>query len=205
VRRVLLPALAAVLLLPSAAAAQAPGAPANPPPALRLWIVAGPGFSAARAGCATCDGDGVYATSYSFLVDAGLRVNPRVDVGIELFWVSLDVDGTEAVRTTFLMGVAQFRPWVDKGLFLRAAMGLGIAGNGLYSPIGPPLAPPYTTNALGIAYGVGWEFKVAGRWSIEIHGLHHVAALGELITTSGTSVKNVVGNYWTVGTALVIR
>ncbi len=204
--RGLLAAWAAALLLPAAAYAQTPApAPASPPAPYRVWIVAGPGFSAARAGCPKCDEDGVYANSYSFLVDAGLSVNQRVDVGIELAWVNLDVDGSSHIRTTFILGVAQFRPWVDRGLFLRAGMGLGIAGNGLFSPIGPPLAPPYTTNALGIVYGVGWEFKVARRWGIQVHGLHHVAALGELTTVDGTRIKNVVGNYWTVGGAVVIR
>jgi hypothetical protein len=206
-RRTGLAACLCALLLPAAALAQAPAAqsPAAPTSDSRVWIVAGAGFAAARAGCPTCDSEGVYTTSRSFLVDAGMRINPRVDAGIELFWVSLKVDGTAPIQTTFLLGLAQFRPWVDHGLFLRAGMGIGIAGNGLYNPIGPPLAPPFTTNALGIAYGVGWEFRLARHWGVQVHGMQHVAALGELTTTAGTSVKNVVGNYWTVGGAVVIR
>lgn len=204
-RRVALAAWVCGLLLPTSALAQTPAAATGPAPGSRVWIVAGAGFAAARAGCPTCDREGVYTTSHSFLIDAGMRINPRVDAGIELFWVSLDVDGTAPIRTTFLLGVAQFRPWVDHGLFLRAGMGIGIAGNGLFNPIGPPLAPPYTTNALAIAYGIGWEFTVARHWGIQVHGMQHVAALGELTTTAGTSVKNVVGNYWTVGAAVVIR
>ena len=210
-RRAALAAGLCALLWPAAALAQAPAqtpspqATAAPTPGSRVWIVAGAGFAAARAGCATCDRDGVYTTSQSFLVDAGMRVNPRMDAGIELYWVGLDVDGTSHIRTTFLLGVAQFYPWVDHGLFLRAGMGIGIAGNGLYNPIGPPLAPPYTTNALAVAFGVGWEFKATPRWGVQVHGMQHVAALGELTTTTGASVKNVVGNYWTVGVAVVIR
>jgi hypothetical protein len=205
-KRAVLAAWVFALLAPAPAAAQTPAqAPASPAPTSGVWIVAGAGFAAARAGCATCAREGIYTTSRSFLIDAGLRVNPRVDVGVELFWVSLDVDGTEPIRTTFLLALTQFRPWVDHGLFLRAGMGLGIAGNGLYNPIGPPLAPPYTTNALAIAYGVGWEFPLGRHWGIQVHGMQHVAALGELTTTAGTTVKNVVGNYWTVGAAVVIR
>ena len=202
--RMLIAAFGSVLLSASTAAAQT-AAQALPPLSQRLWIVAGAGFSAARAGCPSCPEDGVYANSYSFLVDAGISVNPRVDVGIELMWVSLDVGDSSNVKTTFILGVAQFRPWVERGFFLRAGMGLGIAGNGLYNPDGPPLAPPYTTNALGIAYGAGWEVKVHRRWGLQIHGMHHVAAMGELTTIDGNSIKNVVGNYWTVGAAIVFR
>jgi hypothetical protein len=114
-------------------------------------------------------------------------------------------DGSAKIQTTLLLAVAQFRPRADHGLFQRAGMGVGIAGNGLYNPAGPPLAPPYTTNALGIAYGIGWEFLASRRWGVQVHAMQHVAALGELTTTAGTSVKNVVGNYWTVGAGVVIR
>jgi hypothetical protein len=176
-----------------------------PQPMSHLWIVIGPGFTTARAGCPSCDPDGIYAKSASVLIDAGVGITPRIDAGIELLWAELKVDGGTPIRTTFILGVAQFHPWVDRGLFLRAGMGIGVVGNGLFSPIGPPLAPPYTTNALGIVYGVGWEFAKHRRWNLQAHAMHHVAALGELTTVSGDSIKNVVGNYWTVGVAFVIR
>jgi hypothetical protein len=32
-----------------------------------------------------------------------------------------------------------------------------------------------------------------------------VAALGEVTTASGDRIRNLVGNYWTVGWAIVIR
>ena len=35
--------------------------------------------------------------------------------------------------------------------------------------------------------------------------MQHVASLGELTTVSGERIRNVVGNYWTVGAAIVIR
>jgi hypothetical protein len=138
-------------------------------------------------------------------VDAGVRVTPRLDAGVELYWVRLKVNAEDPIQTTFILGVVQFRPWVDRGFFLRAGMGIGIAGNGLYNPAGPVLAPPYTTNALGINFGVGWEFMLNRRWGFQVHGLQHVAALGELTTEAGERIRNVVGNYWTVGAAIVLR
>ena len=128
-----------------------------------------------------------------------------MDAGLELYWVPLKVNDEDPIQTTFILGVVQMRPWTDHGLFLRAGMGIGIAGNGLYNPNGPALAPPYTTNALGIVYGVGWERMVNRRWGVQAHALHHVAALGELTTEAGERIRNVVGNYWTVGAAIVIR
>jgi hypothetical protein len=201
-------AIAGAMLAPRFASAQQP---ASPPPvkpasplAPRTWVVAGAGYAAARAGCTTCD-QGVVTQSYPILVDAGVRVTPRVDAGVELYWVRLKVNAEKPIQTTFVLGVVQMRPWVERGLFVRAGMGIGIAGNGLYNPNGPPLAPPYTTNALAIAFGVGWEHRINRRWAVQAHALQHVAALGELTTEAGERIRNVVGNYWTVGFGIVIR
>lgn len=196
--------LAWALLMPAAASAQLVAATPNPL-SPRIWLVVGSGFSAARAGCFECDPAGVVTQSYPLLVDAGLRVTSRMDAGVELYWVRLKVNAEDPIQTTFVLGLVQFKPWADRGLFLRAGMGLGIAGNGLYNPIGPPLAPPFTTNALAINYGIGWEFAINRRWAMQVHALHHVAALGELTTQAGEHIRNVVGNYWTVGGAIVIR
>jgi hypothetical protein len=197
------------LLAPVSVFAQQPASPPSPRPSSplspRMWIVAGVGYAAARAGCTTCDPEGVVTQSYPILVDAGVRVTPRVDAGIELYWVRLKVNGEDPIQTTFVLGLVQMRPWVERGLFVRADMGIGIAGNGLFNPAGPVLAPPYTTNALAINFGVGWEFKVNRRFAVQVHGLQHVAALGELTTEAGERIRNVVGNYWTVGVAIVIR
>ena len=198
-------AVVAVLLSPSAGLAQTAAPAGQTPLSPRIWIAAGAGFAAERTGCPTCPEDGVYADSYSFLLDAGLSVNKRVDVGMELMWVDLNVDGASHVKTLFILGVAQLRPWVEHGFFIRAAMGLAIAGNGLYNPYGPPLPPPYTTNALAIAYGAGWELKLNRKWGLQAYGMHHVAGLGELTMSDNTTLKNVVVNYWTVGGGIVFR
>ncbi len=205
-KRLSWPLLAALLILgavPVETAAQT--APVPSTPGSPLWIVGGGGFSVARAGCATCDRDGVFTNSRSLLVDAGLRVSPRVDAGVELLWVSTRIEGEAPIRTTFILGIGQLRPWEQRGFFLRAGMGISFAGNGLYSPIGAPLAPPFTTNALGLTYGTGWIVGWHRRRALQINATHHVAALGELTTTSGETLNNVVGNYWTIGAAVVLR
>jgi hypothetical protein len=171
----------------------------------KWWIVGGGGFSMARAGCATCGRSGVFKNTVGLFLDVGGRVGPRADVGVEVMFVRLRVEHEKSILTTFILGLGQFRPWKDKGLYLRAGMGVGFAGHGLYSPFGPKLAPPYSTNALGIAYGIGWIFRPERRVTLQANFSHHIAALGELSTVSGETVQNVVGNYWTSGMAVVIR
>ena len=158
----------------------------------------------ARAGCADCDRAGVFTNSIGLFFDIGGRVSPRVDVGIETMFVSGRVETQAPLRTTFVLGISQFRPWVDRGLYLRAGMGLGWVGNGITGPIGE-LSPPYSTNALGVTYGLGWVFKQERRWTAQVAFSHHVAAIGELVTESGLTIRNVVGNYWTSGMAIVFR
>ena len=184
-----------------------PSPPKSPAPASarsKLWIVAGGGFSMARAGCAECDGAGVFTNTKGVFFDVGGRVSPRVDVGVELMLVAGRIETEAPIRTTFILGIAQFRPLIDRGLYLRAGMGVGFAGNGIIGPIGPDLKKPYSTNALGVTYGIGWIVKQERRWTVQASFSHHVAAIGELATESGT-IKNVVGNYWTSGMAIVFR
>ena len=183
---------------------EAPVNQAAPLTSSKLWIVGGGGFSMARAGCADCDRAGVFTNSIGLFFDIGGRVSPRVDVGIETMFVSGRVETQAPLRTTFVLGISQFRPWVDRGLYLRAGMGLGWVGNGITGPIGE-LSPPYSTNALGVTYGLGWVFKQERRWTAQVAFSHHVAAIGELVTESGLTIRNVVGNYWTSGMAIVFR
>jgi hypothetical protein len=169
-----------------------------------LWLVAGGGGVLARGHCDLCDRQGVFLYSPGILVDAGIQINRRVDVGVELSFVSSRFEEFDPIRTTFVLGVGQFRPWTDRGLSLRGGMGVGFVGNGLYNLTQRDMKPPYTTNALGVALGIGWEFLRDDRLTFQILATQHVAAIGELTTEHG-SIQNVVGNYWLVGGMLVIR
>jgi hypothetical protein len=188
----------------AAEAQSIPTTPAGPSKPPRTWIVAGGGLAVARGGCATCDRAGLYLKDRGWLIDVGARVNPRVDAGVEVLLVGSQVEPEiDPVRTTFVLGVAQFRPWVERGLFIKAGMGVGFAGNGIYS-VAIPIRPPYSTNALGVVYGTGWVFMRERRLALQLYGSHNVAAIGEL-NTGTTTIRNVVGNFWTVGTGIVIR
>ena len=79
------------------------------------------------------------------------------------------------------MGVVQVRPWDTHGFFFKTGMGAGIVGNGLIGPLGT-LEAPFTTNTLALVYGAGWVFRREQRFALQVHGTHHIAALGEVTT-----------------------
>ena len=43
------------------------------------------------------------------------------------------------------------------------------------------------------------------RFALQVHGTHHIAALGEVTIDDNTSLKNVLNNYWTVMVGIVFR
>jgi hypothetical protein len=208
-------ALLMVVLACQAAAAETPQAPAagssQPSPKQPgdshsgYWLVSGVGFAATRAGCPECDRDGVSTSGRSLLVDVGLRMNSRLDFGVEVVWGHSKVaENEEPTRTTFVMGVAQVRPWQTRGFFFKAGMGSGVVGN-LQGPWGGELEGTHTTNTMALVYGAGWVFQREKRFAMQVHGTHHVAALGELKIKDGPSFENVLNNYWTVLVGLVFR
>jgi hypothetical protein len=57
---------------------------------------------------------------------------------------------------------------------------------------------------MALSYGAGWMVRRERRVALHAYGMHHVAALGDLSTTQ-TTIQNVVSNFWTVGIGFVIR
>ena len=86
---------------------------------------------------------------------------------------------------------------------VMAGMGIAFVKNFVYDATND-VFPPYTTNAMALTYGAGWEFRGRGRIGFQVYGTHHVVALGDLAFNQGT-VENVLGNYWSVGGSIVIR
>jgi hypothetical protein len=63
---------------------------------------------------------------------------------------------------------------------------------------------PINQKALSVVSGGGWLFRPEKRVGVRIFAAQHVAALGDL-RTAAASVPDVVGNFWSVGAAFVIR
>ena len=195
-----------VWLVPSAAAAQTvPPAPqtaaaSNPGAgASKLWVVAGGAFATVRGDCQTCEEDFPYRHSGSVLANVGYRVNDRMDVGGELFWMPVDAEQAQ-INITHLDAVAQFRPWTSQGFFVKGGAGMAFVRNWV-DATGPD---PINSSALSVVIGAGWAFRPAARIGFQLFGAQHVAALADIRRPEG-DIPDVVGNFWSIGAAIVIR
>jgi hypothetical protein len=204
-RRAFLVALMVLVAMcfPAIAAAQAAALPASGADS-RLWITAGGGFTSQKGDCTTCEGDPVYRKSGTVLIDVGARANKQVDAAVELFWVPSKTRDGHDIRSTYLMGIGQYRPLKNRGFFLKGGMGVAFVRNWVFD-LTNDIEPAFTTNAMAVTYGAGWEFRSKGRFGVQIFGSHNILALGDLTLTGGTLVENVLGNHWTAGASVVIR
>jgi hypothetical protein len=205
-RSVIAALLAIATALPAAAEAQTPPAPAPSdlkpaPPGVesRLWLVAGTAFVSLRGDCQTCEEDFPYRQARSVLANAGYRVNERMDVGGEVFWVPA-LSEENRVRTTHVNAVAQFRPWASHGFFIKGGAGMAFVRNWIDATGGEPV----TSKALSVVIGGGWVFRPARRVGLQLFAAQHAAAIGDLTTADG-EVPDVIGNFWSLGVGIVIR
>jgi len=96
--------------------------------------------------------------------------------------------------------VAQFRPWSTQGFFIKGGAGMALVRNWV-ATTGPN---PDDSKALSVVIGAGWEFNPNGRLGLQLFGMQHVGALGDL-QTAGGQVNDVTANFWSLGAAIVIR
>ena len=194
-----------VWLAPSVVVAQSapPGQPANtstdPTEGSKLWLTAGSAFATLRGDCQTCEEDFPYRHAGSVLANIGYRVNSRMDVGGELFWMPVE-SAQGRIHTTHFDAVAQFRPWESQGFFLKGGAGMAFVRNWV-DAIGEGAI---NSKALSVVIGAGWVFRPAERVGLQVFGTQHVAALGDL-QTAEERVPDVIGNFWSLGVAIVIR
>jgi hypothetical protein len=169
------------------------------PTSSKLWIVAGGAFSTLRGDCQTCEADYPYRHAAGVLTNVGYRLNDRADLGAEVFWMSADTNQGR-IRTTHVVAVAQFRPWTSQGFFLKGGAGMAFVRNWV-DAIGPDAV---NSKALSIVIGGGWAFQPDRRVGLQVFATQHAAAVGDLQTADG-DVPDVMGNFWAIGAALVIR
>jgi hypothetical protein len=136
------------------------------------------------------------------LVNAGWSINPRTDLGAEMLFLASSTSGQDRIRVTFLMGSVQFRPWQSKGFFVKAGAGMAFVNNWILTL--PDADTGVRSKAFGLGLGAGWEWRLSRHVGAQLLGAQHVAALGDLDIARGT-VDNVMGNFWSVGAALVLR
>jgi hypothetical protein len=169
----------------------------QPPPA--LWIVAGGAFGTLRGHCRDCAQDFPFRHGGALVGDVGYRVNSRLDVGADLFWMQWRNESGR-IRATAIDAVAQFRPWQSKGFFIKGGAGMAFVRNWV-----PTTGPnPENSKALAVTFGTGWEVTVKGRFGVQLFATQHIGALGDL-QTAGGAIADVTANFWSLGAAIVVR
>ncbi len=191
-------------LMPAVAAGQVAeeGTPTHGPgqeDGSRVWVVVGGTWTVLQGDCRTCSHASPYHQRGSLLSKIGFRVNSRMHAGAEVFWIPAGPDPDQRMRTTSVSAVAQFRPWASSGFFVNGGMGMARVRNWVYND-----EPSVTAKALAMSISAGWEFRRAHRLGFEVFGSQRVTALGDLVTAQGP-VENIVGNYWSIGAAVVLR
>ena len=216
IRRLLSSLLLTPFIATGAAAQQAPAqapVPSQAQPAvqpqstagIRPWVVIGGGYTAVLGDCPDCTQDPNYGNAGSFVANIGVSLNSRADIGAELMWVPSKTETGETLRTTYVMAVGQFRFWKNRGFFVKGGGGMAFVRNWVVDLSGgTTTAPPFTSKALSVGIGAGWEWRLRPRFGVQVFGSQHVAALGDL-RANQVLIENVVGNFWTVGGAVVFR
>jgi hypothetical protein len=192
--------LALAVLAPSQAAAQsAPAQPSN------LWLTLGGGYTSQKGDCSNCTpGEVIYVKSGNLLIDLGFRANAQLDGAVELTWAPSKMRTGDDIRVTYLMGIGQYRPLKNHGFFVKGGMGVAFVRNWVFD-VTNDVTPAFTTNAMALTYGAGWEVRSRGRFGLQVFGQHNVVALGDLTVTGGLTAEDVIGNMWTLGASIVIR
>jgi hypothetical protein len=167
----------------------------------RPFVVVGGGSTTLLGDCTDCPAD-TYTHSGGIFAGAGTSLTTRTAVGFEVFWMPSEAATGEQVRTTYLMGTFVFQPWQSKGFFFKASTGMALVRNWV---VNADTEDVFTSKAFALGLGAGWEWPLARRLSAQVIGSQHVATLGDLTTSQATIVENVVGNFWSVGGAIVIR
>lgn len=165
------------------------------------WITAGGAWTTMLGDCTNCEIEH-YLHSGGVMGNVGISINPRTDLGAEVFWIPETLTTGDQIRVTFLMAAVEFRPWRSRGFFLKTGAGMAFLTNWLDAL--DDQEPPVRSKAFALAIGAGWEWKLRGRLGVQAWTTQHVAALGDL-QTSTTTIENVMGNFWTVGGGIVIR
>jgi hypothetical protein len=167
--------------------------------------VIGGGYTSVLGDCPDCTAEPNYRSAGSFLANIGVSLNSRADIGGELMWVpSTSVTG-ETIRTTYVMAVGPVSILEEQGILCERRRRHGLRpqlGGG--SQRWRQYRPAIHIQGAQRRIGAGWEWRLRPRFGVQVFGSQHVAALGDLQANQAI-IENVVGNFWTVGGAIVFR
>jgi len=181
---------------PSQAASTTQAAP--PSEGWGWWVGGGGGYIAGRLDCDNCQEDPPYGDNGAYLFQGGVRMSERLHIGGEIFTFGRTIQDIH-FRQSYLLGIAQFRPWASQGFFLKGGYGMAFV-----KEVVPGGDDIIRTWGMGLTYGAGWIIDAGQHVSVAPYGAHYVTTVGDVPTPLGTA-ENVVGNGWFVGAAIMIR
>ena len=196
------PAVAGAQTIPPAA----PAAGVTPADQSRTWIVLGGTSTTLRGDCqedCVAQGTGAYLHTGSVLAIVGVRVNRQMDAGVEVSWVPATSKAGDNIRSTFVLAAAEFRPWQSRGFFLKAGMGMVFVRNFVVR-VHRHGSADHVEGSRDSRMAPAGRSATTERLGLQMFGAQHVSALGDF-QSGGIAIQNVVGNFWSVGAAIVIR
>ena len=181
--RGILPALLLAFLAVSSASGQE-----SAPRRQGFWFLLGAGYGSASINCDQCSGD--YESGLAGTLALGGTLNQQLLVGVESDWWTKDVNGVwQSVGV--VTGVGYLFPWRDRGLFIKA--GVGVAG---FHSTG--FGPNQDQFGFGVIGGLGYEIPVNRSFSVAPLASYHWGTLsdeGQFTGLSQSLIQVGVGVY----------
>jgi len=188
-------------LAPGVALAQGSAAPQTQGQGAGWWIGGGGGYLAGRAACSNCESDPPYGDGSALVIQGGVRLGDRLQVGGELFSTDRTVNGT-SLRNTHMLGIFQFRPFARLGFFLKGGYGMALVKDVI--PVTENTQFSARTWGMGVMYGAGWIFGQSKRVAVAPTVATYVTTVGDVRGVQGTA-QNVVINGWFAGALVMFR
>jgi hypothetical protein len=194
-------AIVLMTLSPAVAVAQGTTAVQSQGSPVGWWVGGGGGYLAGRAACSNCETDPPFGDGSAVVVQGGVRVGERLQIGGELFTTTREMSGA-SLRDTHLLGIFQFRPFTRFGFFLKGGYGMALVKDVI--PITENTQFSARTWGMGVMYGAGWIFGQSKRVSVAPTAATYVTTVGDVRGVQRTA-QNVVINGWFAGAVVMFR
>lgn len=170
-------------------------------PLVGTYVAAGLGGTRFRGEC--CERRaGELATATTVVLEGGLTLKRRADVGAKVIWTTATDEG-ESLNTLAIVASAAYRFWPRRGFYVSGGAGMGVVTD-IFELLDESTLSD-RAKGLAVDIAAGWEWPLWKRMRIQAFGSQHVVSLGDLPTPVGVSLDNLIINYWSIGARLVFR
>ncbi len=165
-----------------------------------FWFSVGGAFASNRTDCSNCS-DVTDVNGTGFFLKAGGPVSAKVMLGGEGYGFFRSTDQGN-LRITGLLAIAQWYPTRGSGFWFRPGIGLSRAKVSLLPQSGG--SETIDRVGLGLALGVGWDFRVSRMISLSPVVSYYVNGLGA-VNFSGGTLNNTLTQMGFFGAAVTFH